>query len=55
MLEDVGRGCFGAVGDEDSLLYHVELTVGVLSSILRDSDLKKVDALFVEAALALML
>ena len=55
MPDDVGRGCFGAVGDEDSLLSHVELTVGVVSSILHDSDLKKVDALSVEEALALTL
>ena len=46
---------FGAVGDEDSLLFHVELIAGVVSSILRDSDLKKVDALSVEEALALSL
>ena len=55
MLDDVGRGRFGAVGDEDSLLSHVELAVGVVSSILRYSDLKKVDALSVEEALALLL
>ena len=55
MPDDVGRGRFGAVGDEDSLLSHVKLAVGVVSSILRDSDLKKVDALSVEEALALTL
>ena len=55
MPDDVGRGRFGAVGDEDSLLSHVELVVGAVSSILRDSDLKKVDALFVEEALAFLL
>ena len=54
MLDDVGRGCFGVVGNEDSLLSHVELVVGVVSSIIRDSDLKKVDALSVEEALALL-
>ena len=55
MPDDVGRGCFGAMGAKDSLLSHVELAAGVVSSILRDSDLKKVDALSVEEALALML
>ena len=55
MPDDVGRGRFGVVGDEDSLLSHVELAVGVVSSIIRDSDLKKVGPLFVEEALALML
>ena len=51
----MGRGRFDAVGDEDSLLSHVELAIGAVSSILRDSDLKKVDALSVEEALALIL
>ena len=46
---------FGAVGDEESLLFHVELIAGAVSFILRDSDLKKVDALSVEEALALSL
>ena len=55
MPDDVGRGRFGAMGDEDSLLSHVEFAAGVVSSILRDSDLKKVDTLFVEEALALLL
>ena len=55
MPDDVGRGRFGAVENEDSLLSHVELAVGAVSSILRDSDLKKVNALSVEKALALML
>ena len=44
-----------AAGDEDSLLSHAELVVGVVSSILRDSDLRKVGALPVEEALALLL
>ena len=55
MLDDVGRGCFGVVGDEDSLLSHVELAAGAFSSILHDSDLKNVDALSVKEALALTL
>ena len=41
--------------DEDSLLSHAELTAGAVSSILRDSDLRKVGALPVEEALALLL
>ena len=55
MSDDVGRGCFGAVRDEDSLLSHVELAAGAVSSILRDSHLKKVDALSVKEALTLSL
>ena len=55
MPDDVGRGRFDVVGDEDSLLSHVELAIGAVSFILRDSDLKKVDTLFVEEALALKL
>ena len=43
------------MGDEDSLLSHVDLAVGAVSSIIHDSDLKKVDALSVEDALALLL
>ena len=42
------RDCFEAVGDEDSLLSHAELTAGAVSSILRHSDLKRVGALPVE-------
>ena len=41
--------------DEDSLLSHAELAVGVVSSILRNSDLRRVGALLVEEALALLL
>ena len=44
-----------ATGDEDSLLSHAELTTGVVSSILHDSDLKRVGAMPVEEALALLL
>ena len=55
MPDDVARGHFVDVGDEDSLLSHVELAARAVSSILRDSDLKKVDALSVEEALALSL
>ena len=55
MLDEVRRDRFGAVGGEDSLLSQVELAFGVVSSILRDSDLRKVEALSVEEALALLL
>ena len=40
---------------EDSLLSHEELAAGAVSSILRDSDLRRVGALPVEEALALLL
>ena len=50
-----GKDCFGTEGDEDSLLTNSEVTVGAVSSILRDSDLKRVDAMSVEEALALSL
>ena len=53
--KDEGRGFFGTEGDEDSLLANSEPAVGVVSSILRDSDLKRADAMSVEEALALLL
>ena len=49
------RNRFEAAWSEDSLLYHAEVAVGAVSSILRDSNLRKVDALSVEEALALLL
>ena len=49
------RDRFEAAGSEDSLLSHMELSVGAVSSILRDSDLRKVEALSVEEALAFLL
>ena len=55
MSAKVRRDCFRAVGSEDSLLSHAELAAGAVSSILRDFDLRKVDALSVEEALALLL
>ena len=55
MPDEVRRDRFGAVGGEDSLLSHAELAARAVSSILRDSDLKKVDALSIEEALALLL
>ena len=42
-------------GDGDSLLLNVELTVGAVSSILKDSDLERSNALPVDEALALSL
>ena len=44
-----------AAWGEDSLLSHAEIATRVVSSILRDSDLRKVDALPVEEALSLLL
>ena len=55
MLDEVRRDHFGAAGSEDSLLSHAELAAGAISSILRDFDLRKVDALSVEEALTLLL
>ena len=55
MPDEVRRDRFGVVGSESSLLSHAKLAVGDVSSILRDSDLKKVDVLSVEEALALLL
>ena len=55
MSDEVRRDHFGAVGSEDSLLSHAELIAGAVSSILHDSDLRKVDALSVEEALTLLL
>ena len=42
-------------GDGDSLLLNAELAAGVVSSILKDSDLKRSSALPVDEALALSL
>ena len=55
MAEDLGRKRPEVDGDEDSLLSNAELAVGVISSILRDSNLKRSSALPVEEALALSL
>ena len=55
MPDEVRRDHFGVVGSEDSLLSHAELAVGAISSIIRDFDLRKVDALSIEEALALLL
>ena len=42
-------------GDGDSLLLNAELAAGAISSILKDSDLKRSSALPVDEALALSL
>ena len=53
--KELGRKRLKADGDGDSLLSNAELVVGTVSSILRDSDLKRSGALPVEEALALSL
>ena len=55
--DEVIRNCdrSEATGDEDSLLSHAELIVGVVSSILRDFDLKRVGTLPIKEALTLLL
>ena len=53
--EELGRKRFEADGDGDSLLSSAELAAGAVSSILRDSDLKRSGALPVEETLALSL
>ena len=55
MQGDAGSDHFGVEGGQDSLLTNAEFTVETISSVLRDSDLKKADALCVEEALALSL
>ena len=51
----MGRERLEADGDEDSLFSNAMLATGVVSSVLRDSDLKRSDALPIEEALALSL
>ena len=53
--KDEGRDCFGTEWDEDSLLINSELATGAVSSILWDSNFKRVDAMSVEEVLALSL
>ena len=55
MPEDEERGCFGTEGEEDSLLSNSELAAWAVSSILRDYDLRRVDAMSAEDVLALSL
>ena len=51
----MGDDRFEAEGGEDSLFTNVELTARAVLSIIRDSNLKKVEVLCVEEALALSL
>ena len=53
--EELGRKHPEADSDGDSFLFNAELAADVISSILRDSDLKRLGALLVEEALALSL
>ena len=53
--EELGRKRPEADGDGDSLLFNAELAAGAISSVLRDSDLKRLGALPVEEALTLSL
>ena len=57
MPDEVTGNCdlFEAARDEDSLLSHAELTAEAISSILRDSDLRRVGTLPVEEALTFLL
>ena len=54
-MEELRRKRPEADGDGDSLLFNAELAAGVVSSILRDSDLERSGALLVEETLALSL
>ena len=49
-MKELGRKCPEADGDGDSLLFNAELAAGAISSLLRDSDLKRSGALPVEEA-----
>ena len=55
IAEELGRKHPEDDGDEDSLLFNAELAAGAISSILKDSDLKRSGALPVEETLALSL
>ena len=54
-FEGEGRKHFGSKRDEDSPLASVELAAGAMLFVLRDSDLKRADAMPVEEVLALSL
>ena len=53
--DELGRKRPDADRNGDSMLSNAEITAGAVSSILRDSDLKRSGALPVEEALALFL
>ena len=55
IAKDLGRKRLEADGDGNSLLSNAELAAGAISSILRDSDLKRSGALPIEETLALSL
>ena len=54
-VEELKRKSSEDDGDGDSLLLNAELAAGTVSSILKDSNLKRSGALPVEEALALSL
>ena len=54
-VEELKRKGYETDGDGDSLLLNAELAAGAISSILKDSDLKRSGALLVEKVLALSL
>ena len=54
-VEELKRKGSETDGDGDSLLLNAELTAGAVSSILKDSDLKRSSILPIEEALALSL
>ena len=41
ILKYLGRECFGVDGDEDSLFSNTDLVASAISSVLKDSDLKR--------------
>ena len=53
--EELKKKDYETGGDGNSLLLDVELAAGAVSSILKDSDLKRLSALPVDEALALSL
>ena len=55
MRGDVRNNRFGVERGENSLFTNAELITETVSSIIQDSDLKKVEAICVEEALALSL
>ena len=54
-MEELKRKDSKTSGDGDSLLLNAELTTGAVSSILKDSDLKRSSVLPVDEALTLSL
>ena len=54
-MEELKRKDSETGGDGNSLLLNAELAAGAVSSILKDSDLKKLSTMPVDEALALSL